>query len=208
MTTANFITSKGSFAVRLMPEHAPKTVANFVELARGAREWTDPRDGARRTEPLYDGTVFHRVIDGFMVQGGDPTGTGRGGPGYEFEDECPPDGPSFDRPGLLAMANAGPGTNGCQFFVTVAPTAWLTGKHTIFGEVVQGYDVVEDISKSRPDRWTGRAPTWCSNTWRSPRTDRHLPRRERRTVDRLAVPGRAAAPGGPLSLLPRQDGLP
>jgi peptidyl-prolyl cis-trans isomerase A (cyclophilin A) len=147
MTTANFVTSKGSFAVRLMPEHAPKTVANFVELARGAREWTDPRDGARRTEPLYDGTVFHRVIDGFMVQGGDPTGTGRGGPGYEFEDECPPDGPSFDRPGLLAMANAGPGTNGCQFFVTVAPTAWLTGKHTIFGEVVEGYDVVEDISK-------------------------------------------------------------
>jgi peptidyl-prolyl cis-trans isomerase A (cyclophilin A) len=147
MTTANFVTSKGSFAVRLMPEHAPKTVANFVELARGAREWTDPRDGARRTEPLYDGTVFHRVIDGFMVQGGDPTGTGRGGPGYAFEDECPPDGPSFDRPGLLAMANAGPGTNGCQFFVTVAPTAWLTGKHTIFGEVVEGYDVVEDISK-------------------------------------------------------------
>ena len=147
MTTATFVTSMGSFTVRLTPEHAPRTVANFVELASGAREWTDPRDGDHKTDPLYDGTIFHRVIDGFMVQGGDPTGTGRGGPGYEFEDECPPDGPSFDRPGLLAMANAGPDTNGCQFFVTVAPTTWLTGKHTIFGEVVEGYDVVETISK-------------------------------------------------------------
>jgi peptidyl-prolyl cis-trans isomerase A (cyclophilin A) len=148
MTTATFVTSMGSFTVRLMPEHAPKTVANFVELATGAREWTDPRDGARKTEPLYDGTTFHRVIDGFMVQGGDPTGTGTGGPGYVFEDEVPAGGPRFDRPGLLAMANAGPGTNGCQFFVTVAPTDWLTGKHTIFGEVVEGYDVVEAISKA------------------------------------------------------------
>jgi peptidyl-prolyl cis-trans isomerase A (cyclophilin A) len=148
MTTATFVTSMGSFTVRLMPEHAPKTVANFVELATGAREWTDPRDGARKTDPLYDGTTFHRVIDGFMVQGGDPTGTGTGGPGYVFEDEVPAGGPSFDRPGLLAMANAGPGTNGCQFFVTVAPTDWLTGKHTIFGEVVEGYDVVEAISKA------------------------------------------------------------
>jgi peptidyl-prolyl cis-trans isomerase A (cyclophilin A) len=148
MTTATFVTSMGSFTVRLMPEHAPKTVANFVELATGGREWTDPRDGTSKTEPLYDGTIFHRVIDGFMVQGGDPTGTGTGGPGYRFEDEVPAGGPSFDRPGLLAMANAGPGTNGCQFFVTVAPTDWLTGKHTIFGEVVEGYDVVEAISKA------------------------------------------------------------
>ena len=147
MTTATFVTSMGSFTVRLMPEHAPKTVANFVELATGAREWTDPRDGAEKTEPLYDGTIFHRVIEDFMIQGGDPTGTGTGGPGYRFEDECPPGGPSFDRPGLLAMANAGPSTNGCQFFVTVTPTAWLTGKHTIFGEVTEGYDVVEAISK-------------------------------------------------------------
>ena len=147
MTTATFVTSMGSFTATLMPEHAPKTVANFVELATGAREWTDPRDGQRKTEPLYDGTVLHRVIDGFMIQGGDPTGTGTGGPGYRFEDECPPGGPSFDRPGLLAMANAGPNTNGCQFFVTVAPTTWLTGKHTIFGEVTQGYEVVEAISK-------------------------------------------------------------
>ena len=147
MTTATFVTSMGSFTATLMPEHAPKTVANFVELATGAKEWTDPRDGQRKTEPLYDGTVLHRVIDGFMIQGGDPTGTGTGGPGYRFEDECPPGGPSFDRPGLLAMANAGPNTNGCQFFVTVAPAAWLTGKHTIFGEVTDGYDVVEAIAK-------------------------------------------------------------
>lgn len=147
MPTATFHTSLGSFTVRLMPEHAPRTVENFVGLATGAREWTDPRDGSRRTEPLYDGTVFHRVIDGFMIQGGDPTGTGRGGPGYRFEDECPPGGPAFDRPGLLAMANAGPNTNGCQFFVTVAPTPWLTGHHTIFGEVAEGYEVVEAISK-------------------------------------------------------------
>ena len=149
MTTATFVTSMGSFTVELMPEHAPKTVANFVELATGAKEWTDPRDGQRKTEPLYDGTVLHRVIDGFMIQGGDPTGTGTGGPGYRFEDECPPGGPSFDRPGLLAMANAGPNTNGCQFFVTVAPATWLTGKHTIFGEVTEGYDVVEAIAKVR-----------------------------------------------------------
>ena len=147
MPTATFVTNKGSFTVRLMPEHAPKTVENFVGLASGDREWTDPRDRERKRGSLYAGTIFHRVIDGFMIQGGDPTGTGRGDPGYEFEDECPPDGPSFDRPGLLAMANAGPNTNGSQFFVTVAATPWLTGKHTIFGEVTDGYPVVEAISK-------------------------------------------------------------
>ena len=151
MTTARFVTSRGSFTVRLMPEHAPETVANFVELARGTREWRDPRDGGRKQEPLYEGTVFHRVIPDFMIQGGDPEGTGRGGPGYTFADEVPSDGPSFDRPGLLAMANAGPGTNGSQFFVTVAPTQWLTGKHTIFGEVIEGYDVVEAISTTPAD---------------------------------------------------------
>ena len=147
MATATFVTSKGSFTVRLMPEHAPKTVQNFTELATGSREWTDPRDGAKKSDPLYPGTIFHRVIDGFMIQGGDPMGSGTGGPGYVFEDECPPGGPSFDKPGLLAMANAGPGTNGSQFFVTVAPTTWLTGRHTIFGEITDGYDVVEAISK-------------------------------------------------------------
>ncbi len=143
--TATFVTSKGSFRVRLMPDHAPKTVENFVDLVTGSREWRD-RSGRARAEPLYEGTIFHRVIPGFMVQGGDPDGTGRGGPGYTFEDECPPSGPSFDRPGLLAMANAGPNTNGSQFFVTVAPAGWLTGKHTIFGEVTEGYEVVEAIS--------------------------------------------------------------
>jgi peptidyl-prolyl cis-trans isomerase A (cyclophilin A) len=146
MPTARFVTSKGNFTAKLMPDHAPTTVANFVDLATGKREWRDPRDGKKKTDPLYDGTIFHRVIPDFMIQGGDPEGTGTGGPGYRFEDECPPGGPSFDRPGLLAMANAGPNTNGSQFFVTVAATPWLTGKHTIFGEVTEGMDVVEAIS--------------------------------------------------------------
>ena len=148
MSTATFVTNQGSFTVQLMPEHAPATVENFIGLASGGKEWTDPRDGRSKTDALYPGTIFHRVIDGFMIPGGDPTGTGTGGPGYTFDDECPPDGPSFDRAGLLAMANAGPGTNGCQFFVTVAPAEWLTGKHTIFGEVTEGYDVVERIAKT------------------------------------------------------------
>jgi peptidyl-prolyl cis-trans isomerase A (cyclophilin A) len=147
MPNATFVTNKGTFKVKLMPEHAPITVNNFVDLATGKREWKDPNDGQRKTEPLYNGTVFHRVIPNFMIQGGDPLGSGMGGPGYRFEDECPPGGPKFDRPGLLAMANAGPGTNGSQFFVTVAPTPHLTGRHTIFGEVTEGYEVVETISE-------------------------------------------------------------
>ncbi|MEX0832535.1 MAG: peptidylprolyl isomerase [Actinomycetota bacterium] len=147
MPAATFVTTKGSFRVLLMPSHAPITVANFTDLATGKKEWTDPRDGAKKTESLYEGTLFHRVIPDFMVQGGDPEGTGRGGPGYRFEDEVPPGGPSFDRPGLLAMANAGPNSNGSQFFLTVEPTPWLTGKHTIFGEVTESYDVLEAISK-------------------------------------------------------------
>jgi peptidyl-prolyl cis-trans isomerase A (cyclophilin A) len=151
MPTATFHTSEGSFTVKLMPENAPITVANFVDLATGKREWRDPRDGQRKSEPLYDGTVFHRVIPDFMIQGGDPEGTGRGGPGYKFEDETPPGGPSFDRPGLLAMANAGPNTNGSQFFVTVAATKWLTGKHTIFGEVTDGMDVIDKIATMETD---------------------------------------------------------
>ena len=146
MPTATFVTNRGSFTVELMPDHAPKTVKNFVDLATGGREWTDPRDGQKKSEPLYPGTVFHRVIKGFMIQGGDPAGTGMGGPGYQFEDEVPFDGPRFDKAGLLAMANAGPGTNGSQFFVTVTATPHLTGKHTIFGEVTEGYDVVEAIA--------------------------------------------------------------
>ncbi len=146
MSTATIVTNKGSFSVTLMPEHAPKTVQNFVDLANGQREWTDPTDGRTKRDALYPGTIFHRVIDGFMIQGGDPTGTGMGGPGYTFGDECPPDGPTFNQVGRLAMANAGPGTNGSQFFVTVTETPHLNGRHTIFGQVTDGYDVVESIA--------------------------------------------------------------
>jgi len=144
--TATLQTSQGRVVIRLFPDHAPKTVRNFVELAEGGRQWTDPRTGRASTSKLYDGTIFHRVIPDFMIQGGDPLGTGRGGPGYEFGDEFHPD-LRFDRPYLLAMANAGPGTNGSQFFITVIPTPWLNGKHTIFGEVIEGADVVDRISR-------------------------------------------------------------
>jgi peptidyl-prolyl cis-trans isomerase A (cyclophilin A) len=145
-TTATLMTTQGTVTVRLFPDHAPKTVRNFVELAEGGREWIDPRTRARSKDKLYDGTIFHRVIAGFMVQGGDPLGTGTGGPGYKFADEIHPD-LRFDKPYLLAMANSGPGTNGSQFFITTVPTPWLNGKHTIFGEVISGADVVENISR-------------------------------------------------------------
>ena len=149
-TYATLRTSKGDIRVRLFPDTAPKTVENFVGLATGERPWRDPRTGAEQRRPLYDGTVFHRVIPQFMVQGGDPLGTGRGGPGYSFEDEV--GGPHrFDRPGYLAMANAGPNTNGSQFFITQVPTPWLDGKHTIFGEVVEGMEVVDAIAASDRD---------------------------------------------------------
>jgi peptidyl-prolyl cis-trans isomerase A (cyclophilin A) len=144
--TATLRTNQGQVVIRLFPDHAPKTVRNFVELAEGGRQWTDPRTGRPTTDKLYDGTVFHRVIPDFMVQGGDPLGSGRGGPGYKFADEIHPD-LAFDRPYLLAMANAGPGTNGSQFFITVVPTPWLNGKHTIFGEVIEGADVVDLITR-------------------------------------------------------------
>lgn len=132
---ATLKTSQGDIEIRLLPFHAPKTVRNFVELAQGEREWTHPATGEVTKAPLYDGTVFHRVIEGFMIQGGDPLGNGTGGPGYEFADEFHPE-LFFDKPYLLAMANAGPGTNGSQFFITVGATTWLNRKHTIFGEVV------------------------------------------------------------------------
>jgi peptidyl-prolyl cis-trans isomerase A (cyclophilin A) len=144
--TATLRTNQGQVVIRLFPDHAPKTVRNFVELAEGSRQWTDPRTGRTTTDKLYDGTVFHRTIPDFMIQGGDPLGSGRGGPGYKFADEIHPD-LAFDRPYLLAMANAGPGTNGSQFFITVVPTPWLNGKHTIFGEVIEGADVVDLISR-------------------------------------------------------------
>jgi peptidyl-prolyl cis-trans isomerase A (cyclophilin A) len=143
--TATLQTSEGTIVVRLFPDHAPKTVSNFVELAEGTREWNDPRTRRSTMDKLYDGTIFHRVIPQFMIQGGDPLGTGTGGPGYKFGDEIHPD-LAFSRPYLLAMANAGPGTNGSQFFITTVPTSWLNGKHTIFGEVIEGADVVDRIS--------------------------------------------------------------
>jgi peptidyl-prolyl cis-trans isomerase A (cyclophilin A) len=149
--TATLRTSQGTVVVRLFPDHAPKTVRNFVELAEGSREWTDPRTRQATTGKLYDGTVFHRVIPQFMIQGGDPLGTGTGGPGYKFGDEIHPD-LRFDRPYLLAMANAGPGTNGSQFFITVVATPHLNGKHTIFGEVIDGADVVDRISQVQTGR--------------------------------------------------------
>ncbi|CAM8646183.1 peptidylprolyl isomerase [Candidatus Planktophila dulcis] len=133
-STATLHTSLGDIVIELFPNHAPKTVENFVGLATGTKEWTDPRTGKKSTEKLYDGTIFHRVIAGFMLQGGDPLGQGFGGPGYQFADEFHGE-LQFDRPYILAMANSGPGTNGSQFFITVAPTTWLNRKHTIFGEV-------------------------------------------------------------------------
>ncbi len=144
---ATLKTNHGDIELRLFPDHAPKTVRNFVELAEGGREWVDPRTGQKTSEPLYDGTVFHRVIQGFMIQGGDPLGTGTGGPGYRFGDEFHPE-LQFDRPYLVAMANAGPSTNGSQFFITVAATPWLNMRHTIFGEVSNqaGRDVVDKIA--------------------------------------------------------------
>jgi len=150
---ATLTTSLGPVRVRLFPDHAPTTVRNFVGLADGSAEWTDPRTRAKGDGSLYAGTVFHRVIPGFMVQGGDPLGTGTGGPGYQFKDEFHPE-LRFDRPYLLAMANAGPGTNGSQFFITVGPTPHLNMKHTIFGEVADqaGRDVVDRIASTPTGR--------------------------------------------------------
>jgi peptidyl-prolyl cis-trans isomerase A (cyclophilin A) len=149
--TATLRTSQGDVVVRLFPDQAPATVRNFVELAEGSREWTDPATRQSSQSRLYDGTIFHRVIPDFMIQGGDPLGTGTGGPGYKFADEFHPE-LSFSRPYLLAMANSGPGTNGSQFFITTVPTPWLNRKHTIFGEVIQGSDVVDEISRVRTSR--------------------------------------------------------
>jgi peptidyl-prolyl cis-trans isomerase A (cyclophilin A) len=151
-TIATLHTSAGDVRLELFANHAPKTVRNFTDLATGGREWTHPATGQTSTGRLYDGTRFHRVISGFMIQGGDPLGTGTGGPGYRFADEFHPE-LSFDRPYLLAMANAGPGTNGSQFFVTVAATPWLNRKHTIFGEVAdeESRQVIESIATTATD---------------------------------------------------------
>jgi peptidyl-prolyl cis-trans isomerase A (cyclophilin A) len=144
---ATIKTNQGEVVVKLFSKDAPKTVMNFVGLATGERTWRNPATGEQKKGvPLYNGTIFHRVIDGFMIQGGDPLGTGTGNPGYQFEDEFQ-SGRTFDRVGLLAMANAGPGTNGSQFFITVSTPTYLNNKHTIFGEVVKGYETVVAISK-------------------------------------------------------------
>jgi peptidyl-prolyl cis-trans isomerase A (cyclophilin A) len=150
---ATLHTNAGPIRLQLFPDYAPKTVRNFVELAEGSRQYTDPRTRQPGSGPYYDGTTFHRVIKGFMIQGGDPTGTGTGGPGYTFEDEFTSE-LSFDRPYLLAMANAGPRTNGSQFFITVGPTPHLNFKHTIFGAVADqaSAGVVEAIAGTDTDR--------------------------------------------------------
>ncbi len=141
-----FETTMGKIVCRLFEKEAPQTVANFVGLTEGTREWTDPKTGEQVKRPFYSGLIFHRVIPDFMIQGGDPRGDGTGGPGYQFADEFSAS-LKHDRPGRLSMANAGPGTNGSQFFITVKPTTWLDGRHTIFGEVVEGQDVVSKIVK-------------------------------------------------------------
>jgi peptidyl-prolyl cis-trans isomerase A (cyclophilin A) len=146
-TYAVLKTSMGEIIIHLFREQAPKTVENFIGLATGAKEWQEPGTGKMVKRPLYDGTIFHRVIPGFMIQGGDPTGTGRGGPGYKFADEFSPQ-LRHSKPGIVSMANAGPNTNGSQFFITLAPTPHLDNKHSVFGEVFKGQEVVEKIART------------------------------------------------------------
>jgi peptidyl-prolyl cis-trans isomerase A (cyclophilin A) len=147
MMLAHFTTSEGDFTVRLFDAEAPKTVANFAALAEGTTEWTDPRSGKKTKTPYYNGTIFHRVIADFMIQGGDPLGQGTGGPGYKFADEFSPK-LRHSKPGVLSMANSGPNTNGGQFFITLVPTPWLDNKHSVFGEVVDGIEIVKKIGST------------------------------------------------------------
>ena len=144
---AEFETTMGKIICKIFVDEAPKTTANFIGLAEGKKEFVDPVSGKNVKKPFYDGLIFHRVIPKFMIQSGDPTGTGRGGPGYRFEDEFHY-ALRFDKPGKLAMANSGPNTNGSQFFITLGPTPWLDGRHTIFGQVIEGQDVVEKIANA------------------------------------------------------------
>ena len=148
---AVFDTSMGKIVCELFPKEAPQTVINFTGLAEGKTKWTDPKTKEVVQTPLYNGTIFHRVIPNFMIQGGDPLGLGIGGPGYQFQDEISPN-LHFDKIGRLAMANAGPNTNGSQFFITVAKTPWLDGHHTIFGQVIKGQDVADNISKVQTEK--------------------------------------------------------
>ena len=148
--TATLHTNQGDIKLNLFPNHAPKTVRNFVGLADGTQEWKDPKTNSAGSGPLYDGVIFHRVINDFMVQGGDPTGTGRGGPGYKFKDEFHPS-LKHDKRGILSMANAGPNTNGSQFFITHVPTPWLDGKHAVFGQIIDGTGVLMSIPARDPN---------------------------------------------------------
>src|SRR5215510_1591667 len=150
MVYAHFTTSEGNFSARLFDVETPNTVANFTGLADGSKEWTDPRSGRTVTQPYFNGTVFHRVIDGFMIQGGDPLGQGTGGPGYTFADEFHPK-LRHDKPGILSMANRGPNTNGGQFFITLEPTPHLDDRHSVFGEVVDGLEVIQAIGRTKTD---------------------------------------------------------
>ncbi|MBI4380764.1 MAG: peptidylprolyl isomerase [candidate division NC10 bacterium] len=147
---ATMKTSMGEIVIHLFEDRAPKTVANFVELATGTKAWSDPKSGQQVKRPLYNGTIFHRVIPNFMIQGGDPLGIGSGGPGYRFPDEFHPE-LRHDKPGILSMANAGPNSNGSQFFIIHQATPWLDGKHSVFGEVVKGQEVVEAIGNAPRD---------------------------------------------------------
>jgi peptidyl-prolyl cis-trans isomerase A (cyclophilin A) len=151
MLYAHFTTTEGNFSIQLFDELAPKTVENFTGLAEGTKEWTDPRTGKKSSAPYYNGTIFHRVIEGFMIQGGDPLGQGTGGPGYKFADEFHPKA-RHSKAGILSMANAGPNTNGGQFFITLAETSWLDNKHSVFGEVVSGMDVVKKIGSTQTSK--------------------------------------------------------
>jgi peptidyl-prolyl cis-trans isomerase A (cyclophilin A) len=166
---AHFETTLGNFTVELFEAQAPKTVANFVGLAEGSKPWTHPRTGERKTTPYYDGIVFHRVIGGFVIQGGDPLGQGHGGPGYQFEDEFHAD-LRHDRAGVLSMANAGPNTNGSQFFITLGPTPHLDRRHSVFGAVTQGLDVIERIGRVATDRQDRPVTPVVMNTVRIERT--------------------------------------
>ena len=148
---AEFATTEGSFTVRLFDQEAPNTVANFVGLAEGTKEWTDPRTQEKVKKPFYDGIIFHRVIAGFMIQGGDPLGQGIGGPGFKFADEFHPS-LRHHKPGILSMANAGPNTNGSQFFITLAPTPHLDNRHSVFGEVTEGMEIVRRIGSTPTGR--------------------------------------------------------
>ena len=155
---AKFTTSAGVFTIRLFEKETPKTVANFVGLAEGTKEWKDPVTGQGISKPFYNGLIFHRVIPDFMIQGGCPLRNGTGGPGYKFEDEFAP-GLKHDKPGILSMANAGPNTNGSQFFITLVPTPWLDNRHSVFGEVVSGMDGVEKIGATRTSKPNDRPVT-------------------------------------------------